>query len=352
MPTNRDCFRLVRRSIVVGLLALKAAAAAEPQATTGPLVGGYYYPWYYAERWTREPVTHTPRLGWYSSDDREVASRHVRWAREAGLDFLLVSWLTASGHEGRNLDEALLPALVADGLRFAILYETPLALGLPAGRPLDFAESLPDGTRVGDRFVEHFDQLADRYLNHPSYLRWQERPVVVVYLVRDMINAAPSVARARERLAARGLDLHLIADAVYWAPVDTMDWNLLAGHFQAVTAYNMYYRPDFLAAVEKQFAAADRAARGRGLRLVPNAMPGYDDTPLRGTDRVTINRRRGDFYRESWNVAERFVDPGQPFLLITSFNEWHEGTELEPSTEFGDAYLRLTRELVERLRKR
>ena len=50
--------------------------------------------------------------------------------------------------------------------------------------------------------------------------------------------------------------------------------------------------------------------------------------------------------------AERFVDREQPFLLVTSFNEWHEGTEVEPSTEFGDAYLRLTRELGDALRKR
>jgi hypothetical protein len=134
--------------------------------------------------------------------------------------------------------------------------------------------------------------------------------------------------------------------------VESWDWQLLEDHFQAVTAYNMYYRPDFLAAVEKQFAAADKAARDRGLRLVPNVMPGYDDTPLRGTDRITINRRRGDFYREYWRLAARFVGPDQPLLLVTSFNEWHEGTEIEPSTEFGAAYLELTRELTGTLRDR
>jgi hypothetical protein len=113
----------------------------------------------------------------------------------------------------------------------------------------------------------------------------------------------------------------------------------------------MYYRAKFLQAVQAQFKATDRPARARGMRLIPNAMPGYDDTPLRGTERVTINRR-GQFYRDYWRVASRFVGPDQPFLVVTSFNEWHDGTELEPSTEYGDLYLRLIRKLVAGLRKR
>jgi len=136
-------------------------------------------------------------------------------------------------------------------------------------------------------------------------VRIDRRPLVVVYLVRDMVIAGPTLDRVRERLARRGIEPWLVADA---------------------------------------------AARTRGLRLVPGVMPGYDDTPLRGADRVTINRRRGDFYRESWRVASRFISSGQPLLLVTSFNEWHDGTEIEPYTEFGERFLGITRELVGQLR--
>lgn len=48
--------------------------------------------------------------------------------------------------------------------------------------------------------------------------------------------------------------------------------------------------------------------------------------------------------RASWGVATA----SQPhWVLVTSFNEWHEVSEIEPSVEFGDQYLELTRELVE-----
>lgn len=347
---------MVSRAAAIALLVVLgglAARAGEPQRpAVERCVGAYYYPWYFPERWIREPVTDTPRLGWYSSDDRRVAEEHIRQARRADIDFFLVSWLSSEGREGTNLSQAVLPAIGAAGFRFAILYETPLALGMPAGKPIDLATTDTAGRSAGDRMIAHFDQLADAFLTHPCYLRIGGRPVVVIYLVRDMVNAAAPLTTIRQRLVARGIDLHLVADTVYWEPPDRWDWQFLAAHFQSVTAYNMYYRPDFLRAVRGQFEAVDRAARPHGMRLVPNVMPGYDDTPLRGTERVTINRRRGDFYREYFAVAAPFVDAEQPMLLVTSFNEWHEGTEVEPSEEYGDKYLDLTRELVAPLRGR
>jgi hypothetical protein len=324
------------------------ARAAEPER----LVGAYYYPWYYKERWTREPVTDTPKLGWYASNDRMVAAQHIDWAKQADLDFFLISWLTPDGHEGKNLRDSVLPELEKARFRFALLYETPLALSLPAGKPLDFEAKLPDGVKAGDRFVEHFDKLAETCLKHSQYLRLYGKAVVVIYLVRDFVNAGPYLKTVRERLARAGVEPYLIADVVYWEPADKLDWTFLKEHFQAVTAYNMYYRPNFLDAVREQFRSADRAARAHRLRLVPNLMPGYDDTPLRGVERVTLNRRRGQFYRDYGKVAAEFVSRDQPILLVTSFNEWHEGTEIEPSTEYGDLYLRLTRELIGELRKR
>ena len=79
-------------------------------------------------------------------------------------------------------------------------------------------------------------------------------------------------------------------------------------------------------------------------------MPGYDDTRLRGRDCATLDRQGGSFYRSFWNIASPFVSAKQPFLFITTFNEWHEGTELEPSLEHGDSYITLTSQLIAKTR--
>jgi len=342
----------IRTGILILLAATVGCAAEEPKKKqeSPPLVGAHYYPWYFPQKWTLEPVCDTPQLGHYDSRDRAVARRHVQWAKQAGLDFFMVSWISPNGREDQNFQHAILPEIEQQGFRFAFHYETALALNLPAGKPLDFDQKREDGSRAGDQFVAHFDYLADTYLKRRSHLASNGKAVVQVYLVRDMVHAGPYLKRVRDRLRKRGIELYLIADVVFWAPPESYDWALLKEHFQAITAYNMYYRPEFLDKTRAQFQACDRMARENGLAFIPNVMPGYDDTRLRGRDRETLHRQGGSFYRSSWNVASPFVSAEQPFLVITTFNEWHEGTELEPSLEYGDSYITLTSELIAKKR--
>ena len=57
--------------------------------------------------------------------------------------------------------------------------------------------------------------------------------------------------------------------------------------------------------------------------------PGYDDTKVRPwNSRNTIERINGRYY------SQKMVDGMNcqtRFLSITSFNEWHEGTQIEPA---------------------
>lgn len=345
------------RTVILLLLLLAGVAlckADEPKEkrTSTPLFGAHYYPWYFPRKWTLEPVCDTPRLGHYDSGNRAVAKQHVQWAKQAGLDFFIVSWINRAGREDQNFRHAVLPEIEEQGFRFAFHYETALALGLQAGKgPLDFDRKLDGGARAGDRFVAQFDYLADTYFERKSHLTCNGQVVVILYLVRDMTHAGPDLTRVRERMRKRGIDLYLIADVVFWAPPESWDWALLKEHFQAVTGYNMYYQPQFLDRVRAQYQASDRLARENGLKFVPTVMPGYDDTRLRGKDRATLDRQDGAFYRKFWEMSSPYVTADQPFLLITTFNEWHEGTELEPSREFGDFYLTLTKRLIAEKRR-
>ncbi len=61
--------------------------------------------------------------------------------------------------------------------------------------------------------------------------------------------------------------------------------------------------------------------------FVPSVGPGYIDTSIRPwNSQNTRNRINGKYYETSFNAA---VDARPQIISITSFNEWHEGTQIE-----------------------
>ena len=68
-------------------------------------------------------------------------------------------------------------------------------------------------------------------------------------------------------------------------------------------------------------------ARKHGLLFAPSVGPGYDDTRVRPWNaQNTQARRGGKYYAESLRAARECA---APLVSVTSFNEWHEGTQIE-----------------------
>ena len=89
-------------------------------------------------------------------------------------------------------------------------------------------------------------------------------------------------------------------------------------------------------------------ARAAGRPFVPAVAPGFDDRQVR-TPGTVVDRAGGATYDRSWEAALA-VDPS--WILVSSWNEWHEGSEIEPSLEHGRRYLDATRAWAERFRQR
>ena len=61
-----------------------------------------------------------------------------------------------------------------------------------------------------------------------------------------------------------------------------------------------------------------------------------------------MDRAYGATYDQVWQAA---VSVQPPWILVSSWNEWHEGSEIEPSVEHGRRYLDATRVWAERFRQ-
>ena len=306
------------------------------------LVGAYYYTWYYPGHWASndfvgrhlaEPVE--PLLGEYVSDDPAVIASHLKWASEYGIDFFIISWSRAGSFADQTARKYLLPAIAESGIRQAPTVEL-MSYGERDLGNADFRRRLADDLRF----------VGEHYLKHPSALRIDGRPVLFLYVTRVLLGDIASwVAEVRRMFAALDVDPFLVADEVFWHDPDP---DRLRG-FDAITAYNVYDWPrtgnaglardsTFLGDVEALFARWQAAARTAGVRFVPNAMPGYNDRGVRlAADHYVIPRRFDSaasitsLFERSVDLARRFVDPSLPMITITSFNEWHEWTQVEPA---------------------
>jgi hypothetical protein len=60
--------------------------------------------------------------------------------------------------------------------------------------------------------------------------------------------------------------------------------------------------------------------------------PGYDHSTVPGRTPLVVDRRGGEFYEEQWlKLLRRPVN----FVMVETWNEWHEGTDVAESKEYG-----------------
>lgn len=119
-------------------------------------------------------------------------------------------------------------------------------------------------------------------------------------------------------------------------------------HFALQDIFGSMGRPDGFAKRKgvKQYsreqAGWKRAANAQGCAYIPGATPGYNDKAVRQGDYNAMSRKLdkrkeyGSLFRMLLRKGRKLVDSKTSNLLIVnSFNEWHEDTQIEPVVQGG-----------------
>lgn len=304
------------------------------------LVGAHYYPWYEMQPghqdWTDRTIEH-PVLGEYAADDHETIDQHLAWCLEHGIRWLSMSWWGPGSGPDRALKDAILAVDRFDDLAFSILYET-------LGRLGPFAFDLDDPA-ARDRLAADLSYLDRTYFGRANYLHLDDRPVVFVYVADRLRGDLPAALTAIE--AETGVEPYLLADIPFGSAPGSFPITHVA---DAVTSYVPYAaREDIEAVFHDRYTAGARSlhlgADFADVGYVPVVLPGYNDTAIPDSQRPDspVLASSPDRYR-------RVLDQVTPHLadaeavLVTSFNEWYEDTQVEPSRTHGTTYLELTRD--------
>ena len=279
------------RRLALGLaLALLLPATAHAAVR----VSAFYYVWYGTpaqdgtyQHWSQHGHTppddiassYYPAAGVYSSSDSLVIGAQMDELRAAHVDEVAVSWWGRGSAEDKRL-------------------------------PLVLAAARADGLSVAAHLEPYAGRTVATTVTDVAYLRGLGIRTFYVYRPDDLSSG--------DWLLAQPM-LHAGGSALF-AQTALVGWAASAG-FDGVYTY------DIVVYGASKFRRLCAQAHRRGLQCAPSVGPGYD--ARRGSGDTKLKPRRdGATYDSMWKMA---IAAGADRVTITSFNEWHEGTQIEPA---------------------
>jgi hypothetical protein len=398
-----------RRAFIAGAgaLALKEslpARGASAQLPSEYITAAYYFGNFHVDprnekahgpQWTewnlvraatpRFPGHHQPKIplwGYEDESDPSVFEKKIAAARSNGLDALIFDWYWYKDGSFLNnaLDRGFLGAPNNQGLKFALMWANhdwydihPAKLSAP-----------PNLQFTGGVSRETFDVLSNRLLQlfqHPSYLTLDGAPYFSIYELYRFIQGMGGVRQAADALnalhskaTALGLPgVHI--NAVTWgvqilpgqSEVSNLPELLQQLNIASTTSYVWIHHTKFADAFTTEYAEIrnqyesyrDQATAQFGRPYFPNVTVGWDSTPRScQTDNFRLSRYPytsvvvnnspqafADALQSAKQFATKQLPRGRRLITINSWNEWTEGSYLEPDREHGTAYLEAIRKV-------
>jgi glycoprotein endo-alpha-1,2-mannosidase len=323
--------------LLLSLAHVFPGAAGVPEGTPSSRVHAYYYPWYgnpqvdgrYAN-WNHAVAVRNgparqfpggddiganfyPALGCYSVNDPRIVETHMQQLRRARVGVISVSWWGRDSFTARALPELF---RIAEKHGIQINFHIEPHLGA--------------GKRTARQVREAIVYLIDTYGDSPALYRNAKRGERPMFYVYDSYLTPPhewaTILSPQGSDTIRGTKHEAVVIGLWVKQGEGAFF--LEGHFDGFYTYFATDGFTYGSTLANWQRLADWAGT-HGKLFIPCVAPGYIDTRIRPWNgRNTRDRENGDYYDRSFRAA---LDVGPELIGITSFNEWHEGTQIEPA---------------------
>lgn len=261
-----------------------ATATATPASTS--IRAAFYYPWF-PETWHASDKFH-PSLGKYDSSDPAVIDKHMSDLAYAGEQAAIVSWWGQGTHGEQTRVPALISSAAAHGLAVTPYYEKE---GTSATSLATIQADLA--------YLKRYEQA-----NPAGFLHVSGKPVIFVYNAATATSTCATVSKWKSAT-------HGFAD---WY----VNMKVFSGYAACADQPSSWH----------QYAPAS---------AVQSHLPySYSVSPGFYQYAESSPRLARDLTRFKSNLASQAAS-GAKWQLVTSFNEWGEGTAVESATEWASA---------------
>ena len=328
-----------------------------------------------------------PAWGYDDESDPERMALRIDAAANHGIDAFIFDWYYYDDGPflQRALEDGFMKAPNNDRMRFALMWANHSWIDIHPAKtsiksPEESAQLLYPGTVTEQTFDRITEQCVNVYFRHPSYWCRDGRPYFSVYELTKLMasfgskeNTRRCLKRFRDAVRAAGFpDLHL--NAIVWNnPIlpgeqTAADPYTLVQElgFDSVSSYtwihhatlNQFPLTDFQSIEQQYMEYWEKAQSESKLPYYPNLSMGWDPSPRTvQSDRYLqrgypftpiIGGNTPEAFRTSAaKIREKLesYNPPHPFMTINAWNEWTEGSYLEPDTRHGMGYLEAIRDV-------
>ncbi len=323
-----------------------------------------------------------PEWGYTDESDPAQMAKKIDAAAEYGLDAFIFDWYYYN--DGPFLEAAIEKGFFGapnnSRLKFALMWANHDWIEIfPTDSSKLMTEAGPELIYPGKISLACWDKMTDyiiqTYFNHPSYWLINNAPYFSVYdlskflaIFETVDAAAKGVDQFRQKVKAAGFrDLHL--NAVIWGrtilpsegivPKEALEELLKGIGFSTTTSYVWIHHvaPDFPThsyndMKTKYFAYAAEFDADMDLPYFPNITMGWDSSPRTRQDKDfrklkypytgIIADKTPENFKNALAEMKEYLSKhpdAQNTFIINCWNEWTEGSYLEPDTVNHMAYL-------------
>ncbi|MEM2057952.1 MAG: DUF5010 domain-containing protein [Thermoproteota archaeon] len=371
----------LRALLVAGILILSIFSGctfkAEGLDEETIIVTASYYPWYHPVdgKWP-DGITGTPLLGLYESEDWNTISQHIEWATRYGISGFFIEWsgLRYLSEYDKTL-KVILQHPDSHRIKFSLTYFVSSALGtiseqMEQGKKMneiDWTVNCSD-PNVEAMFLRDIDYAAKNYFWRENFLKVKGRPVIYLWATATMKGDVVDLLQKARKMVAEnyGMNVYFIGEEVTWNSSPELE---RVKAFDALMPYMMingsvppsesYPLEKSLSSIIAQYEGWSNVCRDLGIGFIPGVFPGYNDKNRtiyyvekdgKVDTMAPVVTRSVESFRRFCSEARKLVDPDVGLINIASWNEWFEGSTVEPSKQYEFEYLEVIKEVLSNYR--